>query len=127
MELEEASSDWRGLARDARRMLAVNPLVPAGHRQLARASEQLGERSEAIAAYRALSMLDDNDPAGVHYHLARLLRQDGKPDEARREVLRSLEEAPRFREAHALLLELVDRDRPPPAPRPAAPGVGVHS
>ena len=32
----------------------------------------------------------------------------GKNDEARREVLRSLEEAPRFQEAHRLLLELVE-------------------
>ena len=46
----------------------------------------------------------------MHYHLARLLRDAGKPQEARREVLRSLEEAPRFREAHRLLLELVEPD-----------------
>ncbi len=35
MELEEASKDWPGLAKDARRMLAVNPLVPIPHRELA--------------------------------------------------------------------------------------------
>jgi hypothetical protein len=45
----------------------------------------------------------------VHYHLAKLLREAGKPGEARREVLRSLDEAPRFREAHQLLLELVEK------------------
>ena len=48
----------------------------------------------------------------MHYHLAKLLREAGKPDEARREVLRSLEEAPRFREAHQLLLELVEHGPP---------------
>ena len=64
---------------------------------------------EALAAYRAVALLDDTDPAGVHYQLAKLLRDAGKPQEARREVLRSLEEAPRFREAHQLLLELVDQ------------------
>ena len=32
MELEDASSDWNGLVKDARRMLAVNPLIPAPHR-----------------------------------------------------------------------------------------------
>ena len=42
MELDEAAGDWKGLARDARRLLAVNPLIPAPHRELARASEQLG-------------------------------------------------------------------------------------
>ena len=110
MELDEAAGDWRGVAKNARRLLAVNPLIPAPYRQLARAAEQLGERDEALTAYRALALLDDTDPAEVHYHLAKLLRQAGKPQEARREVLRSLEEAPRFREAHQLLLELVEHD-----------------
>jgi tetratricopeptide (TPR) repeat protein len=116
MELDEAASDWKALARDARRMLAVNPLVPAPHRQLARAAEHLGERDEAIAAYRALLRLDDTDPAEAHFRLARLLREGGRPDEARREVLKALEDAPRFLEAHRLLLDLVGPDRPASAP-----------
>ena len=52
----------------------------------------------------------------MHYRLAKLLRQAGKTDEARREVLKSLEEAPRFLDAHRLLLELVGPDKA------AAPG-----
>src|SRR5262249_48468344 len=44
MELDEEDGDWRALARDARRLLAVNPLIPAPHRQLALASERLGDR-----------------------------------------------------------------------------------
>ena len=106
------------MAKNARRFLAVNPLIPTPHRQLARAAEHLGERDEALTAYRAVALLDDTDPAEVHYHLAKLLRQAGKPQEARREVLRSLEEAPRFREAHQLLLELVEHDPSPPASTP---------
>jgi tetratricopeptide (TPR) repeat protein len=121
MELDESAADWRGLAKNARRLLAVNPLIPTPHRQLARASEQLGERDEAVTAYRALSLLDDTDPADVHYRLAKLLSQSGKPDEARREVLKSLEEAPRFRDAHRLLLELVDKDKPAAASPPVSP------
>jgi len=112
MELDEAAGNWQGVASNAERLLAVNPLIPAPHRQLAKASEHLGQRSEAIAAYRALAILDDSDPAEVHYHLAKLLREDGKTTEARREVLKSLEEAPRFRDAHQLLLELVDTSKP---------------
>jgi Tfp pilus assembly protein PilF/DNA-binding SARP family transcriptional activator len=112
MELDEAAGDWRGMAKAARRLLAVNPLVPTPHRQLARAAEQLGERDEAVAAYRALALLDDTDPADVHYRLAKLLRQGGKSAEARREVLKSLEEAPRFLDSHRLLLELLEQDAP---------------
>jgi hypothetical protein len=120
MELDEAAGDWRGVATNARRLLAVNPLIPGPHRQLARAAEHLGEPDEAVAAYRALALLDDTDPAEVHYRLAKLLHQSGKDREARREVLRSLEEAPRFLDAHRLLLELVESDPSPSQPPPPA-------
>jgi hypothetical protein len=63
-------------------------------------------------------LLDDSDPALLHYQLASLLRQAGKPREALREVLKSLEEAPRFRDAHQLLLELVEPASPPAEPLP---------
>jgi len=99
-------------------------LIPAPHRAMAHAAERLGERDEAVTAYRALAMLDDTDPAEVHYRLARLLHQTGKPVEARREVLKSLEDAPRFLDAHRLLLELAESRVPttvsgPPVPTPA--------
>ena len=122
MELDQASGDWRGVAKNGRRFLAVNPLVPTPHRQLARAAEHLGERDDALTAYRAVALLDDTDPAEVHYHLAKLLREAGKPQEARREVLRSLEEAPRFREAHQLLLELVEHR---PSAATSSPDVSI--
>jgi predicted Zn-dependent protease len=121
MELDEKAGDWRSLAKNARRLLAVNPLVPTPHRQLARAAEQLGERAEAVAAYRTLTLLDDTDPADVHYRLAKLLKQDGKLREARREVLKSLEEAPRFLESHRLLLEIVEDEKPAVANPPSDP------
>jgi tetratricopeptide (TPR) repeat protein len=125
MEVDEAAGDWPGVAKNAQRFLAVNPLVPTPHRQLARAAEKTGQRDLALAAYRALALLDDTDPAEVHYHLARLLRDAGKPREARREVLRSLEDAPRFREAHQLLLDLIEpapaANASPPRPLPTEP------
>src|SRR5262249_50623707 len=111
MELDETAKDWPSLAKNARRLMAVNPLVPAPHRQLALAAEQLGERDEAITACRALLLVDQSDPAGTHYRLARLLRDANHLKDARREVLKTLEEAPRFLDAHRLLLELVEKDR----------------
>jgi len=41
----------------------------------------------------------------VHFRLARLLRQRSDPA-AKRHALQALEEAPRFRDAHRLLLEI---------------------
>jgi tetratricopeptide (TPR) repeat protein len=108
MELGEAAGDWPAVARSARRLLAVNPLIPAPHRGLARAAEKLGERDDALASYRALLLLGDLDAANIHFRLALLLRQGGELDQAKREVLKALEEAPRFLEAHKLLLELIE-------------------
>jgi tetratricopeptide (TPR) repeat protein len=119
LELEEAANDWGALARDADRLLAINPLIPAPYRGLAHASEQLGRADEALTAYRAVVMLDDTDPAETHYRLARLLQKLGRRDEARREVLKSLDEAPRFLDAHRLLLQLVES--PPGGTDPSSP------
>lgn len=110
-ELAEARGDWQAVAKNARRAAAVNPLTANVHRALARAAEQLGERGEAIEAFRALVILDSTDPAEQHFRLARLLKEDGQRDAARREVLKSLEEAPRYRAAHALLLELTGNQK----------------
>ena len=59
--------------------------------------------------------LDPPNPADTHFQLAQLLHQSGDP-EARRQVLQALEEAPRYRDALALLLDI----NRPPAPAPAA-------
>jgi tetratricopeptide (TPR) repeat protein len=134
MELNEKAQNWPALAKNARRLMAVNPLVPTTHRELARAAEHLGQRDEAIKAYHALLLIDETDPAGIHFGLARLLRDVGKLEAARLEVLKSLDEAPRFLDAHRLLLELVEpsktvterktgtQSKPRPEHKPSRPG-----
>jgi len=105
MELGEQNEDWKVVAHNADRFLAVNPLLPQPYRFLARAREELGEVSQAINAFEKVLLLDPPDPAEVHYRLARLLYKGNNP-KAKRHVLQALEEAPRFRDAHRLLLEL---------------------
>ena len=107
MELGEQAGDWESVAQNARRMLAVNPLIAAPHRSLAQAAEKLGRRREAIGAYKAVLQFDTADAAETHFRLATLLRDTGKPASAKRHALMALEEAPRFLAAHKLLLELV--------------------
>ncbi len=109
MQLYEAAEDWEGLAASAERLLAVNPLIRAPHRNLGRAAEALDETGRAIQSYRALVRMEPADPAEAHFRLARLLSRQGDLKSARRQVLKALEEAPRFRAAHRLLLELVDQ------------------
>jgi len=106
IELGEEAGDWKSVSENARRLLAVNPLIVAPHRAMAKASEALGERKEAIRSYRALLKFDTTDPAHSHFRLATLLNDEGAQEEAKRQVLMALDEAPRYQEAHQLLLKL---------------------
>jgi tetratricopeptide (TPR) repeat protein len=111
MELGTAAQDWSAVAQNAQRYLAVNPLVPSPYRFLAQASERAGEPQSAMVAYRALLQLDPPDPAETHFRLAQLLDRAGD-SAARRHVLQALEEAPRYRAALQLLLE-INKKSPP--------------
>jgi tetratricopeptide (TPR) repeat protein len=110
--MELGAADPPSLAQNARRYLAVNPLVALPYRYLAEASEARGDLAAAIAAQRALLQLDPANPAEVHLNLARLLHRAGDPA-ARRQVLQALEEAPRSGAALRLLLQ-IDRESPSP-------------
>ena len=122
MELNAARADWAGVATNAERYLAVNPLVPQPYGFLAEADETLGRRDEAIRASQTLARLDPADPAGVQFRLARLLHAGHEPA-AKRHALMALEEAPRFRDAQKLLLKITretsdaETNTPPPAPK----------
>jgi tetratricopeptide (TPR) repeat protein len=106
MELAVEAKDWPTVTRNAERYLAVNPLVAPPWRFLAQAAAAAGDTAGGVAAWRTLIRLDPPDPAEAHFQLAKLLKTQGHLAEARRHVLLALEEAPRYREALQLLLEL---------------------
>lgn len=108
MDLARAVEDWPDAKRNAERFLAVNPLTPQPYASLAESAEALGEADQAISAWRKLLLLDPADPAQAHFKLARLLHKKGDPA-AKTHVLKALEEAPRFRDAQKLLLQ-IDRE-----------------
>jgi tetratricopeptide (TPR) repeat protein len=110
MELAVTAGDWPAAAQWADRVLAVKPMTAAAYRSLGRAFEERAASDKpagdgAVAAYRNVLRLEPTDPADVNLRLARLLRKRD-PRAARRHALDALAEAPRFREAHKLLLEL---------------------
>ncbi|MGD1029595.1 MAG: tetratricopeptide repeat protein [Opitutaceae bacterium] len=111
MELARGDRNWPAEEVYAEKFIAVNPLVVPPYRHLAEAAEGLGDTATAIAADRTELLLNPPNPSEVHFQLARLLHRSNDP-EARRQVLQSLEDAPRYREALALLLDI---DRAPPA------------
>ena len=105
MELGANAKDWKAVRSSAQRALAVNPLLAVPYRHLAEAAEALKQADAAIGAWQTVLKLEPRDPAEAHYRLARLLHSKNDPD-AKRHLLMALEEAPRFREAHRMLLEI---------------------
>ena len=76
--------------------------------QLAGRAASFNPFRDALEANTALLALDPIDLAGLHFQLATLHHRAGRADEAKRHVLLALDEAPRYRAAHELLLKLVE-------------------
>jgi tetratricopeptide (TPR) repeat protein len=107
LEIAMAEEDWQSVVKYGEKSMAVYPMLAQLHWQLGRASEELGRDERAIESYRRLLLLDPSDPADVNYRLGRLL-QHKDPAGAKKHVLMALAEAPRFREAHRLLLKIIN-------------------
>ncbi len=108
MELGLQTRDWSQVEENAQRFLSVNPLIAEPHRNLGLSFEAQGRAPEAIEAFRRLLALDPADPADVHFRLGKLLRtKDAQA--SRRHILKALEEAPRFRAAHQILMDFPEK------------------
>jgi tetratricopeptide (TPR) repeat protein len=134
IEIARAAGDWAAVRKYAEEIIAVNPLLPAPHRTIATAAEESKDRKVAITARRTLLLLDTLDVVEQRYRLAKLLADDGQLPAARSEVVRSLEEAPRYRAALALLLDVSRKTNAgnptaattPSATRPATPAAAAN-
>jgi tetratricopeptide (TPR) repeat protein len=106
MEIATEQQAWEQVVENGDRYLAVYPMLSNAYWWIGRAAEELGRNERAVESYRRLLLLDPSGPVEVHYRLGRLLRHEN-PDAARRHVLEALADAPRFRDGHRLLLEIV--------------------
>ena len=117
LEIYEQKEDWARVDQLAQSVLAINPLRSDPHEQLLAAAHARGEKVRTIEPLSALLEMSPVDPAAFHYQLADALLADGQPKLARRHVLWALENAPRYRQAQQLLLQLSDEaDQDPAAP-----------
>lgn len=105
IELAAEARDYSAMRTNAMRWLEVSPAAATAHRALGESAEQNGSLAEAVESWESVLKLDPPDPADVHFKLASLLWKQKKPS-ARRHVLLALEEAPRYREAQRLLLDI---------------------
>jgi len=115
IEIAMEQQDWQSVVKYGEKSMAVYPMLAKLHWQLGRASEELGRDEPAVESYQRLLLLDPSDPADVNYRLGRLL-QHKDPVGAKRHVLMALAEAPRFREAHRLLLKIINDTSAPAIP-----------
>lgn len=106
IEISKARDDWRAVGEYASQMISINPMLAEGQLSVAEAAEKQNDSERVVRAVGALNQLEPVDPAGLDYRMAQALMKLSRNDEARTFVLRALEEAPRYRDAHRLLLKL---------------------
>jgi cellulose synthase operon protein C len=90
----------------------MNPYEVAQHEKLALLYARLRQYPKAVRERSAVVALNPVDRAEAFYQLAVAYRDAGAPADARRSVLRALEEAPHFERAQELLLALRDARKP---------------
>ncbi len=106
LDMARHREDWHEVRRLAQLVLAIHPLRPLGHEAIADAGERLGDSDSVARGVRAMLQLEPIDAAGLHFRCAAALAKLERTDEAKHHVLRSLADAPRYREAHALFYQL---------------------
>jgi tetratricopeptide (TPR) repeat protein len=121
LEITQKDGDFKATKTYALRWLGVNPLIPTPHRAAAAAAEALDEPALAAECYKALLLLAPIDTAELHLKLAAALKKMGDLPGAKREALLALEETPRYRAAHKLLLEIAADPKSNPVPKGPVP------
>lgn len=120
MQLQADAGDWVQVLQTARKALEVNPLDAAPHQRLVDASEALGTPGEAARSLEVLATLNPVDPAKLHLQTARAWLAKDDHAQAKRQILMALEEAPHYREAQDLLLQLTTPQNPPASSPPSS-------
>lgn len=110
LEISSANRDWDKTKLYARKLLALNPLISSPHRYLSIAAEKTGDDAATIESLGVLAKMDPLDRADVHFRLASALQRTKQLASAKRQVIMALEQAPRYRDAHALLLKIVEQE-----------------
>lgn len=106
-ELEQERGDHAAAEDVLRRVLGIYPMKDEQlHRRLASLRMELKRFEGAAEEWGAVLATGTTDIAGAHYERARAYHAMGRDEDAKNEVLSSLEAAPGFRAAQRLLLEL---------------------
>jgi cellulose synthase operon protein C len=113
----DESGNKKEAAAILERLNYIYPMENDAHRELGTLLFDLGQPAGAIREFRAVVDHKPIDPAQAHYDLARAYQLNHQNEQAKDEVVASLEAAPGFSKAQKLLLELSTADSsgtPPP-------------
>jgi tetratricopeptide (TPR) repeat protein len=106
----EKAGDEKALAFAYERIVALDPFDPNAHTGLGRLALKRRDGTIAAREFRAALLTGAADKAAAHCDLGESYLLQGKPVEAKREVLAALEIAPTFERAQDLLLKIVEKD-----------------
>ncbi|MEZ6063757.1 MAG: peptidase MA family metallohydrolase [Planctomycetaceae bacterium] len=109
LAIQTKQEDWPAAVATGRLLMSIDPMQPVALRLIATAASASDDRDMALRCLQGLLSLEPADAPKTHFQMAGLLRQN-EPQLARRHILLALEQAPRYREAHRMLLELTDRE-----------------
>ncbi len=99
-------NDAEGAEKYLKKSFEVDPFEATAHRMLAELYENRQQYNNAVAERKIIIALDPLDKARAYYELALTLFNNKQYTDAKKEVLKSLELAPGFREAQKLLLKI---------------------
>jgi tetratricopeptide (TPR) repeat protein len=115
VEVNYESRNWDGVIANAARGLAINPFTERIHYCTGCAHEAKAETVLAVRSFENALRLDPANPSEVRFRLAQNLKSSD-PTKAKRHLLDALADSPRYREAHGVLLEVVEGRVPAPTP-----------
>jgi Flp pilus assembly protein TadD len=110
----QAEGNKKEAAAVLERVNYIYPMDGALHQELGQLLLDLNNNAGAIREFQAVLARDPLDPAQSHFNLARAFNQNHQTEQAKDELLASLEAAPGFRPAQKLLLELSAPDKETP-------------
>tara|TARA_R110000850_G_scaffold204570_5_gene330778 strand:+ start:1368 stop:4037 length:2670 start_codon:yes stop_codon:yes gene_type:complete len=107
LEVEFETENWDGVLVNADRSMAINPFLERIHYCRGCAAAALADTGDAVDSFEKSLMLAPANPSEVRFRLARLLESDDQ-GRSKRFLLDALADSPRYREAHAMLLDMAD-------------------
>ena len=105
IELHQQQQDWQEVIDRGNQALAIQPFRKQLQKDLIAACRERGQMHQAIDALNSLTGLEPVDPAGLHFQLAQAYQSDEQFEQAQHQLITALLIAPRYRDAHLMLLK----------------------